>query len=284
MRFLLADIKAGFWANRFKYVLLCLCFLLMSLQFLDAYHNANAALSGALVSPPEQRPFTVGDMYLSYFIGSPPPLTSGNPLASFPLGWFTFQMVVAAIVGYYPVRCGYYDSQLYLRTGSRLRASLSRFIWAILAVLASYLLAFLTCFVTALVAGSSSFTLSPPIIAALYPVDISALTGINGAALLCLPLTASLAVSAAQLAIARATSPVTGVIFMAAYDVISVFVYAIPFLPGVSMLARSAGRDGADVSPEAVLAACLTCFIIGAAVFVTTGKHADLLNPSEESE
>lgn len=283
MRLVLADIKSGFWSNRYKYVLLCACFAMLSMQFLGAYHHASTA-AGDIPAALAGQAFTGGDVFMSYFAGLPPPLAAGNLLTALPFGWLAFQVVIAAIVGYYPVRSGAYDTQLYLRAGSRLHVSLSRVLWMVLAVGAAYALALIACLLTALFFGSPVLAPSPAVASTLVGVDLSALNAGSKALVLILPCAASLAVSAAQVFIARELGPVAGVIAVSAYSVASVFVYALPLLPGAAMLARSVTQGSAYLTPVAVLSSCAACFVLCTALFVAAGRKGNLFNPPEGSE
>lgn len=167
------ELKEGFWINRLKFVLLCLCFALLSVQFLNQYDVTSDIVDGAIVQLSGQGRFTAGDVLFSYFRGVRVESVSSQGLFAFPIGWFALQMVVAAIVGYYPVRHDGYDYQLALRSSSRIVIAVCRLIWIVLVVLSVFILGVVMSAFTAFLAGDLVFGLSPSMLNAMYGASMT---------------------------------------------------------------------------------------------------------------
>lgn len=286
MRFantLAIEVKEGFRDNCLKFVLLCLCFVILSIQFLNQYDVTSGIVDGAIIPLSDQGRFTAGDVLFSYFRGVRVETVASEGQFAFPIGWFALQVVIAAIAGHYPVRHDGYDHQLALRTGSRTAIGVCRLIWIVLAILSAFSLGVAVSACTALLAGEMAFGLSPGILGAMYGVSVTIDDPCQSAIFFCAPLAGILAVSVAQAFVAGVAEPIIGIIAVTVYDVASVYVDSALFVSGRTMLLRC----GSPNDPSSLLfgsyVPCVVCLTVFSVLFIMLFKKSDFLSAEKES-
>lgn len=280
---LLLEVKEGFRDNRPKFVLLCLCFALLSVQFLDQYDATSDIVDGAIVQLSGQGRFTAGDVLFSYFRGVRVESVSSEGLFAFPIGWFALQMVIAAIVGHYPVRHDGYDHQLALRSGSRFVVGLCRLIWIFLAILAAFVLGVVVSGCTALLSGELVFSLSPSTLGAMYGISVTMVDPCQVLIFFCAPLAGLLAVSVAQAFAAEAAEPIIGIIAVTVYDMASVYVDSALFVSGRTMLLRCGFSNDLSALLFGSYVPCVVCLTVFSILFIMLFKKSDFLSADKES-
>lgn len=277
------ELKEGFWINRLKFVLLCLCFALLSVQFLNQYDVTSDIVDGAIVQLSGQGRFTAGDVLFSYFRGVRVESVSSQGLFAFPIGWFALQMVVAAIVGYYPVRHDGYDYQLALRSSSRIVIAVCRLIWIVLVVLSVFILGVVMSAFTAFLAGDLVFGLSPSMLNAMYGASMTIFDPCQSVIFFCVPLAGLLSLSVAQAFVAGVTEPVIGIIAITLYGVASVYVDSAFLVSGRTMLLRCFSSNNLSPILFGSYLPCVVCFVVFAAMFIILFSRIDFLNVDKES-
>ncbi len=273
------DLALGFANNRAKYVVALLCFIALCSFYLTASEEM-MQLSKAGMGPSwNSDNFSLFDVliYAAFGMGKYTP-SPDNPFM-LPIRWLTMQVLVAVIVGYYPVDdLAGYAPQVFVRMRGIWSWWLSKCSWIVSSVVAFYLLGLVVFACFAFAFGSPfapSASDSPSaLVNGLSVINISPSMFI--AALLIAP-TLSIALSLAQVALSLLIGPFMSFMALMTFYALSIY-FSTPLLIGdYSMIARIDLVMPGGISVEAALAICIIVAITATAAGGFILNRRDLL-------
>lgn len=197
-----------------------------------------------------------------------------------PAVWMFNQVMIALIVGYFPVRdlSGYGKNTL-LRTKSRSRWLLSKIIWIVCMVAAYYILIYMATLVFCVFTGNSlSFMPTEFITSLFYDIDLQNVYVEN--LMLCIiimPLITSIVVSIVQVALSYVVSPYISFLAIIALMLSSTYISNPALIGNASMIIRSKFATPVGLSVEE----CLLYLVVYLAAALIVGflyfKNKDIL-------
>ena len=199
-----------------------------------------------------------------------------------PAIWICYQVLVALIVGYYPIRdlSGYGKNTL-VRSQSRVLWFSAKIIWTVIAVVLFYLTMYATTFLFSLFeSGNISMTPNIDIIKIFYQVDVSDVYLPNLILyLLVIPMLTSITMSIVQVVLSFVINPFLSFVLVIGYFTIGTY-YDAPYLIGnFSQILRS---KFFNMATGHTIEQAFLCLGIIAVVFIVFGyiyfSKKDILN------